>query len=356
MRNVPGRKTDVSDCQWLQYLHSVGLLRASFRPEACMCALRSIFRHRDSLVKASSSYVLRMQKSLDQMNLKLHCVISDITGVTGTLIINAILAGERDPHALAKLKNQLIRADEETIAKALDGNYLPEHLFTLKQSLASYTHCQTQIEECDKEIQKMLKEFDDQIDVKKYPLPPSNKGKKSRKPAPYMRQELYRKIGVDLTMIDGVSIQTAMSFLTEVGPDLSRFPSEKHFVSWLGLCAGNKKSSGKQLSSRSPKVENRFSIALRMAASTLKQAKSFLGEYYRRMKYRLGPPKAITATAAKLARIIYVMVKNKTVFDPSIFIAKQKQREKNRVKNLHKMAKELGFKVVAIQGPAEGVS
>jgi transposase len=343
IKNVPGRKSDVQDCQWLQYLHSVGLLRGSFRPKDEICALRSIQRHKDSLVKLASSHTLRMQKSLDQMNIKLHYVISDITGESGLKIIKAILDGERDPLLLAKLKNHLIRASETTIAKALVGDYRQEHLFTLRQSLSAYENYQILINECDEQMHKMMAKIDDN-ELHQHPLPKPTKGKRDLKPL--LRKEMYRLLGVDLTAINGISSQTAYAFYTEVGPNLDKFRTEKHFTSWLGLCPGKEETAGKIKSSKTRKVANRFSIKLRIAASTLHHAKSDMGQYFRRMKTKLGAPKAITATAAKIARIIYFMIKNKVPFDQTQFQKNEELFLQRRIKNLKRNAAELGLKLI----------
>jgi len=250
VKNVPGRKTDVEDCQWLQYLHTVGLLRASFSPEQAVCDVRSILRHRDSLVQMASVHVLHMQKALDQMNLQLHHVISDITGHTGTAIIEAILQGERDPLKLAELRDGRIKATEQTIVKALVGDYRREHLFTLRQSLAAYRHYQQLIAACDMEIQHFLGQFESRLAANARPLAkPKDLHKPRRNELRFdLRSELYRIFGVDLTEIPGVNTLTAHTLLAEVGPDLSRFATASAFASWLGLCPDNRIRGGKILS------------------------------------------------------------------------------------------------------------
>jgi transposase len=296
VKNVPGRKTDVQDCQWLQYLHSVGLLRGSFRPSQNICAVRSLFRHRDSLVKAAASHVQHMQKSLTQMNLQIHNVISNITGVTGMAIIDAILAGERDPNVLANLKDRRIKANKDIIAKSLRGDYRREHLFTLKQSVQSYRNYRQLIMDCDVEIKKLLEEFESSIDVDESPIPSSKKSKqksKSNAPAFDVKTEMYRIFGTDLTQVDGISDLTAHVIFTEVGPDLSKFKNAGHFCAWLGLCPCNKISGGKILSSRTRPGSNRLAHSLRIAASTLWNSKTYLGNYYRRMRSRHGAPKPL---------------------------------------------------------------
>lgn len=346
VKNVPGRKTDVEDCQWLQYLHSVGLLRGSYRPAQEVCAVRSLLRHRDNFVKIASSHVQHMQKALNQMNLHLHHVISDITGVTGLAIIDAILSGEHNPKKLAILKDRRIKADQKTIAKSLEGDYRPEHLFTLKQALHAYRNYQEMILECDLEIKKYLAEFDSRIDPDQDQSPDAEKDPQDKKSHFDLGDQLYRIIGTDLTLIDGVNVTTANVFMAEVGPDLSKFPTDKHFCSWLGLCPQNKISGGRILSSRTRPGATRMAQALRMAANGLHNSYSFLGNFLRRMKSRHGAPKAITATAHKLARIIYHLVSKGQSFDESIFADQEKAHQKRLENRINKQAKALGFQLV----------
>jgi transposase len=348
-QNVPGRRTDVSDCQWLQYLHSVGLLRASFRPEQQVCSLRSLPRHRTSLIETASEQVLRMQKALDQMNLQIHHVISDVTGLTGLSILDAILAGERDPVVLARLKDPRIKASEETIIKSLVGDYRPEHTFTLGQSLKAYRYFQGLIDECDSEIEKLMSQFDARVDVEANPLPPLKVRRKTlhgNEPSFDLRQHLYRIFGVDLTAVPGINILIAHSVLAEVGPDLSKFRSPSAFASWLGLCPDNDVSGGKILSVRTRRVTNRAPLAFRMAANALFKSKSWLGDYYRRMRAKLGAPKAITAAAHKLARIVYHLLTTRQPYDESVF-AKHEQVSRVRAEaRLRAQAKELGLQLL----------
>jgi transposase len=348
-QNVPGRRTDVSDCQWLQYLHSVGLLRASFRPEQQVCALRSLLRHRASLIETASEQVLRMQKALDQMNLQIHHVISDITGLTGLSILDAVLAGERNPAVLAKLKDPRVKASEETIIKSLVGDYRPEHVFTLRQSLAAYRYFQKSITECDCEVEKMLFQFEARVDVEASPLaPPKVRRKKlySNEPAFDLRQHLYRIFGVDLTAVPGINVLIAHCVLAEVGPDLSKFRSASAFASWLGLCPDNDISGGKILSVRTRKVGSRAPLAFRMAANALFKSKSWLGEYYRRMRARLGAPKAITAAAHKLARIVYHLLTTRQAYDESVFAQHEHTSRTRTEARLRAQAKELGLQLL----------
>ena len=353
VKNVPGRKSDVQDCQWLQYLHSVGLLRGSFRPPDQICVLRSLLRHRDSLIQMASSHVQRIQKALNQMNLQLHHVISDITGVTGLAILDAILAGERDPHALARFRNPHIKASKEVIAKALVGDYRREHLFTLRQSLAAYRHYQTLIADTDTEVEQLLAEFNSRVDPSKTPPPARtavHRKPRGNEPRFDLRTELYRILGIDLTQVPGLNSLNVYTAFAEVGSDLSRFPSDKHFASWLGLCPDNRISGGKVLSVRTRHVKHRLAQALRLAAQALLRSNSALGAYYRRMRARRGAPKAITATAHKLARIIYHLLTTRTPYDETILAVHDLNYKKRLESRLRRQAQSLGLRLI----PADG--
>jgi len=358
VKNVPGRKTDVEDCQWLQYLHTVGLLRASFRPEQDVCNVRSVLRHRDSLVQMASVHIQHMQKALDQMNLQLHHVISDITGLTGTAIIDAILQGERDPVKLAGLRDGRIKATEQTIAKSLVGDYRREHLFTLRQSLAAFRHYQQLIAACDVEIQHYLQKFESRVDTTALPLEkPKDLHKPRRNELRFdLRGELYRIFGVDLTQIPGINALTAHTMLAEVGPDLSRFANPAAFASWLGLCPDNRISGGKVLSVQTRVVKNRVAAALRMASQSLHRSQSFLGDYYRRMRAKLGTPKAITATAHKLARIIFHLLSTRQAYDESIFSQHELQHRHRKELRLRNHARKLGFHLIPTPAVSKGES
>jgi len=348
VKNVPGRKSDVSDCQWLQYLHTVGLLRGSFRPEQAVCTVRSILRHRDSLVQMASSHVQHMQKALDQMNLQLHHVINDITGLTGLTIIKAILAGERNPHTLAALRDRRVKATEDTIAKSLVGDYRREHLFTLSQSLTAFRHYQELIGACDYEIEQYLEAFESKVDPREGSLPESKNEQEPSDDASRfdLGSHLHRIFGVDLTRIPGINILTTQTLLAEIGPDLSRFGSAPSFTSWLGLCPDNRVSGGKVLSVKTRKVKNRAATALRMAAQSLHRSQSYLGHFYRRMRAKLGAPKAITATAHKLARIIYHMVTMGQAYDETVCARNEIQNRLRLEARLRKQAREMGFQLV----------
>jgi transposase len=348
VKNVPGRKTDVADCQWIQYLHSVGLLKASFRPEQSVCTVRSILRHRDSLVQMSAVHIHHMQKALDQMNLHLHHVISDITGLTGLRIIDAILSGERDPAVLAKMRDPRIKASEATVARALVGDYKREHLFTLAQSVAAYRSYERLIAECDVEIEQCLNAFESKLGADAPPLPPPRDRHKPRRNELRfdLRSHLYRIFGVDLTAVPGLNSLTAHALLAEIGPDLSRFPNASAFSSWLGLCPDNRVSGGQILSVKTRSVKNRAAMALRMAAQSLHHSNSFLGMYYRRMRAKLGTPKAITAAAHKLARIVFHMLTTGQPYDEGIFASQERHQQQQLEQRLRKQARKLGFNIV----------
>jgi len=350
-QNVPGRKTDVSDCQWLQRLHSAGLLRGSFRPAQEVCVLRSLTRHRDNLIRLASTHVLHMQKALDQMNVQLHHVLSDITGLSGLAILDAILAGERDPRVLARLRDGRVKASEDTMVQALTGDYRGEHLFTLKQSLTAYRQYQKFVRACDREIEQQLKQFDAKVDVKAVPLaPPKVRRKKlfSNEPKFDLRSHLYRVFGVDLTAVPGISVLTAHTILAEVGPDISKFRSASAFASWLGLCPHNDISGGKVLSVKTRRVNNRAALAFRMAANALLRSQSSLGDFFRRMRAKLGAPAAITATAHKLARIVFHMLATREAYDEAILRSNERGFRARAEARLRAQAKALGYSVVAM--------
>jgi transposase len=353
VKNVPGRRTDVSDCQWLQYLHSVGLLRASFRPAPEVCALRSLLRHRNSLVEMATTHVQHVQKALDQMNLQIHHVISDITGTTGLAIIDAILAGNRDPHALAALRDPRIQASNDTIAKSLVGDYRPEHLFTLRQSVDLYRQYQQRIAACEEEMQRFMKGMEASV-TSSVGLPAAKDSVRKCKvmvpaKALALREQAYRILGVDLTTIPGISVLHVQTILAELGDGISKFRSAGAFSSWMGLCPDNDISGGKVLWAGTRKVKNRVAVTLRMAAQSLQKSESALGAFYRRMRTRPGAPKAITAAAHKLARVIYHMLKTREPYDESVFVkAEMKYRQRAEIR-LRTMAQILGYTIAPLQ-------
>jgi transposase len=350
-KNLPGRKTDVSDCQWLQYLHSVGLLRASFRPPEQICAVRSLLRHRSALVRYASDHVRHLHKALTQMNIQIQHVITDLTGVTGLSILEAILKGERDAQKLAALKDHRIKASADTIARSLQGDWRAEHLFVLQQALDTWKHYQQLILQCDQQIEKDLAAFESKIVVKENPWPASTSShKKPQRNEPRFdaRAELYRLCGVDLTQVPGVQVNTALVLFSELGPDfVERFPTAKCFGSWLGLCPDNRITGGKIISVKTREVKSRSAEALRLAAQSLWRAKNYLGDCFRRWKARLGTPKAITAMAYKLARILWHMIKFHQPYDPQVWAAAEEKLKKKKIKRLEQSAAALGFKLLS---------
>jgi transposase len=339
VRTVPGRKSDIRDCQWLQQLHSVGLLNASYRPAHAVCAVRTILRHRQELIRMSSTQIHRMQKSMSQMNLQLHHVISKISGVSGLAIIDAILAGERDPQVLASLCNYRIRASKDTIAKSLVGDYRSEHLFTLRQCLELYRELQRKVHECDVEIERLLERFESAFPVDT----PTGTSAEEK-----LEAEFKRIYGVNLAKVPGLGIETLQTIFGEVGPDFSKFRSQSAFASWMTLCPNNKISGGKILFSQTKLRGSRVATALRVAAHTLQKSKSALGNFFRRIKARLGPAKATTATAHKLARIIFQLVTTGHEYDESQFAETQARHQKRQEAKLRARARNLGFQLVPL--------
>jgi transposase len=351
-KNLPGRKTDVSDCQWLQYLHSVGLLRASFRPPEHICAVRSLLRHRANLVRYASQQVMHLQKALTQMNIQIHNVISDIVGVTGLAILDAVLAGERDGQKLAALKDHRIKASKDIIARSLQGDWRAEHLFALRQALTTWRHYQQLMAQCDVETERVLATLEGKVNVAENPPPPStlqHKKPHGNEPKFDARTELYRLYGVDLTQVPGIQVNTALVFFGEVGPGfVNRFSTAKCFTSWLGLCPDNRITGGKIISVKTRDVKSRAAEALRLAAQALWQSKTYLGDCFRRWKARLGTPKAITAMAHKLARILWHLIKYQEPYDPTVWIAAEEKVKKKKLKRLQQNAATFGYQLISI--------
>ena len=345
LKNVTGRKTDVLDCQWIQQLHTYGLLSPSFRPPGEIVALRSLVRHREMLVQYRSAHIQHMQKALTQMNLRLTSVLSDITGVTGLKIIRSILAGERDPHQLAQFRDERCKKSEAEIAKSLEGHYKREHLFALKQALELYDFYDRQLQECDAELEALYQEFEPPEEPGT--PPPAPRTPKRRKNQAYfdLASALYRMTGVDLTQIDGVDELTIQKVLSETGTDMSKWPTVKHFTSWLRLCPNNKITGGKVKKRGVQPTTNRASTALRVAAASLKNSDSALGAYFRRMRTRLGTPAAVTATAHKLARIIYFMLKERKPYHDYGADYYEQQHRERVLRNLSRRASKLGFRL-----------
>lgn len=338
VKNVTGRKDDESDAEWIQKLHSCGLLQASFQPENMMRTLRSIVRHRKNLVETSSIYLNRMQKALELMNIKLHTVISDIDGKSGRRIIDAILSGERNPEVLADMKDIRIKASREEIIKSLKGYWTTEHLFELGQCYRLHLTHRQMIEECDKEIEKLLME---QIASKNEGVltePKKTKRKVSSKSKVSfnLTSLLIENLGVDVTQIYGISELSALSIMSEAGLDMTKFKTEHHFTSWLGLAPNTKISGGKIISSRIMKKKHYAGQAFRIAASSLWHSKSPLGDYYRRIKSKAGPGKAVVATARKLAIIYYKMVLKREAFNPQALEDYQKKYKEQKISHLEK--------------------
>lgn len=368
LRYVPGRKSDVKDCQWLQQLHSYGLLNGAFRPLQDICALRSFLRHRQNLVESAGREVQHMQKALQLMNVHLHHAVSDLVGATGLRILDAILSGERNPQELVKLRDDKLckKTTKEELEKALQGDWREEHLFALRQGLETYRHLLKQVSQCDAQIQKMVTEMKTpEHPVPEGPVPPNPKATETpRKKKRFHRnktglslkldltQELTRLCGVDLTQIIGLNVLSVLTIISEIGLDMNRWRNFKAFCAWLGLCPRNKISGGKVLDSRTAHVVNRVSILLRIVAPTIGKTDTWLGDFHRRMRGRLGPAGANTATARKLACLIYHLLKYKEDFidvDRLVFQEKVRQQRMNR---LRKQANELGMQLTEITRPA----
>lgn len=349
LKNVPGKKTDVLDCQWIQQLHTYGLLRASFRPTKEICALRALVRHRDNLVRYRAAHIQHMQKALQQMNVLLTQVVSDITGVTGMNIIRAIVAGEYDPQTLAQMRNPQCKHSEDEIAAALQGNYKREHLFVLKQAVAQYDFYDQQIRECDAELEAMYAELPPaEHDGDDVPPPPRPRQAKRRKnQASFdLASALYRVVGVDVVDVDGLDALLVQKIVTGIGFGVDAWPTVKHFSSWLRLSPNNKMSGGKVLSRRTLKTKNPVSLAFRIAAQSLSRSHSALGAFYRRMRAKHGPGKANVATAHKLARIVYYMLKYRRPYvDPGEQYYEQQYRDRI-IRNLQRKAASLGLELV----------
>ena len=362
LRHVPGRKTDVKDCQWLQQLHSYGLLNGSFRPTQDICALRSLMRHRENLTQSCGREVQFMQQALNQMNVHLHHAVSDLAGETGLRILDAILAGQRDPKALAKLRDpQCRRSTEAELAAALEGDWRAEHLFVLQQALQTYRHLLEQMAQCDRRIEECLTQIVVPEPTLPEPesIPPNPPAAAERKRAKRFHRrtagtglkkdltaELTRICGVDLTRIIGINVLSVLIILSEIGLDMSRWRSVKAFCSWLGLCPGNKISGGRVLNSRTAHVANRLAVLLRTVAPAVGRSDTWLGSFHRRMKARLGPAGANTATAHKLAALIYHLLKYKEAYIDVDRLVYENKLHRVRLSRLRKQAEELGLEIV----------
>jgi len=344
-KNLPGRKKDETDAQWLRRLHTFGLLNNSFRPEGEMCAVRAYMRHRADLIEHRAAHIQHMQKALHQMNVRLSPTVKDITGVTGMAIIRTILAGERDPLTLARLRDPRCAQPESEFVKALTGNYRDEHVFALKQAVALYDAYTQQILECDQELERKFSALKPVHDEDLPPLDTTDKRNTHSKNAPAYdgRSLLYQLLGVDLVAVDGLNEVTVQIIISEIGTDMSRWQDEKHFCSWLGLAPHNDISGGKVLRSRTLKTHNRAGQAFRLAAQAVSKTNTAYGAYFRRMRAMHGPMKAIVATAHKIARAVYFMLRDRTPFhDTSAEEYTQRERERE-IARLQKKATKLGF-------------
>jgi transposase len=353
-KTLPGRKTDVQECQWLQKLHTFGLLNNSFLPSEEIRVLRTYLRQRENLVASAGTCIQHIQKALTEMNLQLANVISDLSGVTGMAILRAIVAGERNPQRLAELKNDRIQASRQEIARSLEGNWREELLFVVEQGLQMRDSYEEKIVACDRRIEAHLKSMQAKVDVVAQPIPEPRRVKWPRKHRPTydLRGELYRVTGVDLTQIDGLDVGTIQTVISEVGVDMTAWKTEHHFSSWLGLSPDNRISGGKVLKRGTRKVVNRATTALRLAAWSLLRSESALGANFRRLRARLGAPKAITAMAHKLARLIYRMLKyGKAYVDQGMAYYEAKYRQQ-QLKWLKKQAAALNLQLVPLKAVA----
>lgn len=356
-KNVPGRKTDVNDAQWIQQLHQFGLLRGSFRPRQDVVALRAYLRQRERLVDYAASHIQHMQKALTQMNIQLHHVVSDITGVTGMRIVRGILSGVRDPKELARHRDGRCKSSLHTIQEALVGNYRAEHVFALKQAVGLYDRYQSLVADCDVEIEQALERLRRDVELPQSPLPaPRHKTRQPNAVKFDVRVALHALIGVDLTQIHGLGPYLALKLISECGTDMSRWPSAKNFTSWLSLAPGNKISGGKVLSSRTRRTSNRATSLLRMAAVTVGRTDTALGAFYRRLGARVGKAKAVTATARKIAVLFYNTLRYGMEYaDPGASYYEERHRQRV-VTNLRRRATALGFTLTENPVTADGVS
>ena len=348
-KNLPGRKSDVQESQWLMKLHTYGLLRNSFRPSQEIRMMRTYWRQRNDLVRSAGRHIQRMQKALTQMNLQLANVLSDVSGVTGQAIIKAILRGERDPQKLAALRDLRVKASEEQIAQSLEGNWQPDLLFVLKQEQDGYEFCQKQIAECDHQLAQYLQQREDRSQGA--PLPKEErKGRRRKKkgntPQFDLREGLFRMSGTDLTRIDGIDVMTATTVISEAGWDMSKWQTEDHFVSWLRLCPDNRISGDRIIGKGRLPTNNRVTIALKIAANGLRLSNTYLGAQFRRLRTKLGGPIAIKAMAAKLARLVYRMLRYGMKYVDQGAPFYQAQHRQLQIKQLKWKAIKLGFRVV----------
>ena len=346
VKSVSGRKSDVSDSRWIQQLHSFGLLSGAFRPSDEIARLRAYWRQRGGLVESCARQIHLMQKALEQMNVQLHKAVTDITGVTGMAIIRKIVAGERDPHALATLRHASVQRTEAEIAEALNGNYRPEHLFALRQALTGFDFFQGLIEECDRETEAYMATLRSKTPADEEPPRKRKRSRRKNQPHFDLTAELHRITGVDLTQVEGIDALTAQTFITECGLDMSAFPTEKRFASWLGVCPNNRKTGGRIRSRHTRRVANRTAKALRIAAQTLLRSKSALGAFVRRIRSRSGAAIAITAGAHKLARILYRLLKYGEAYVSEGLKEYEARQQQTTLRSLQRRASALGLALV----------
>ena len=348
-KNLPGRKSDVQESQWLMKLHTYGLLRNSFRPPQEIRTLRTYWRQRGDLVRAAGRHIQRMQKALTQMNIQLANVLSDISGKSGQAIIKAILQGERDAGELAALCDGRVQASQEEVAGSLEGNWQDDLLFVLQQEQDGYEFCQTQMAECDRHLEQCLQQRADRSQGASLPVEKRKERRKKKKgnnPQFDLRASLFRMAGADLTLMDSVDVMTAMTILSEVGWDMSKWKTEDHFVSWLRLCPDNRISGDKIIGKGRLPTNNRVTIALKMAASTLRTSQTYLGAQFRRLRTKLGPPVAIKAMAAKLARLVYRMLRFGMQYVDQGAEFYEAQHRKLQISHLKRKASQLGFQII----------
>jgi transposase len=350
-KNLPGRKSDVQESQWLMKLHTYGLLRNSFRPSQEIRTMRTYWRQHNDLVQLAGRHIQRMQKVLTQMNIQLANVLTDISGVTGQAIIKAILGGERDPHKLAELRDPRVKANQEQIARHLEGNWQQDLLFVLKQEHEAYEFCQKQMAACDDQLQQYLQQRQDRSQGASLPEEKRKgrlKKRKTNAPQFNLRADLFRMTGTDLTQADGIDVMTAMTILSEAGSDMTKWPTEDHFVSWLRLCPDNRISGDKIIGKGRLPTNNRITIALKMAATGLKASNTYLGAQFRRLRTKLGAPVAIKAMAAKLARLVYRMLRYGMKYVDQGAVFYELQHRQRQIRHLKFNAAKLGYQVSPI--------
>jgi transposase len=353
VRALPGRKTDVQDCQWLQQLHTMGLLARAFRPAADIQPLRTLWRHRAELVRHCAEQIHLMHKALEQMNVQLHKVLSDVTGLTGLRILRALVDGQRDPEYLVRLCHPCCKQPKQAFIKALTANYRPDQMFVLAQSMKAYDFYQQQLRECDAQIQTNLDALPAKAAKEELAQMPDRKrrDKKRRKNQTDfdLRAHLFALTGTDLTQIEGIDASTAFTIITEQGVDMDRFPTEKHFASHLGLCPNHRITGGRVKRRRTRNVASRAATALRVAAQSLHWSNGALGAFYRRKHARLGAPKAITATAHKLAKLIYRLLKYGQAYVHQGQDEYEQRQQEQEMKNLAKRARKIGCEITNLQ-------